>query len=46
MLSMLQIIGDKTNLTVPPTRYFFILTCMDARLDPAKFVGLAVSNSR
>jgi len=33
--------GDKTNLPVPPARYFSILTCMDARLDPAKFAGLA-----
>ena len=33
--------GDKANLLVPPGRYFSILTCMDARLDPAKFAGLA-----
>ena len=26
---------------MPPTRQFAILTCMDARLDPAKFAGLA-----
>ncbi|WP_417349450.1 beta-class carbonic anhydrase [Ferrimonas sp.] len=26
---------------MPPARQFAILTCMDARLDPAKFAGLA-----
>lgn len=33
--------GDKGNLTIPPRRRFAILTCMDARLDPAKFAGLS-----
>src|SRR5882757_14736 len=33
--------GDKANLPMPPGRQFAILTCMDARLDPAKFAGLA-----
>jgi carbonic anhydrase len=33
--------GDKANLTMPPARGFVVLTCMDARLDPAKFAGLA-----
>lgn len=33
--------GDKANLPVPPGRGFAILTCMDARLDPAKYAGLA-----
>ncbi len=32
--------GDKANLAAPPARRFAILTCMDARLDPAKFAGL------
>jgi len=32
--------GDKANLRMPPARRFAILTCMDARLDPAKFAGL------
>ncbi len=32
--------GDKGNLEMPPARHFAILTCMDARLDPAKFAGL------
>ena len=33
--------GDRARLAMPPTRHFAILTCMDARLDPAKFAGLA-----
>lgn len=33
--------GDKKDLAMPPKRRFSILTCMDARLDPAKFSGLA-----
>lgn len=33
--------GEKANLPMPPGRHFLILTCMDARLDPAKFAGLS-----
>src|SRR6185312_13495802 len=33
--------GDKGSLALPPARRFAILTCMDARLDPAKCAGLA-----
>ena len=33
--------GAKASLAMPPARRFAILTCMDARLDPAKFAGLA-----
>jgi carbonic anhydrase len=33
--------GDKATLPMPPGRHFTILTCMDARLDPAKYAGLA-----
>ena len=33
--------GNKSNLPMPPGRGFAILTCMDARLDPAKYAGLA-----
>ncbi|MEP6904108.1 MAG: carbonic anhydrase, partial [Actinomycetota bacterium] len=33
--------GDKKDLALPPARGFTILTCMDARLDPAKYAGLA-----
>jgi carbonic anhydrase len=33
--------GDKGDLALPPARRFAILTCMDARLDPAKYAGLS-----
>jgi carbonic anhydrase len=33
--------GDKGKLTIPPAKRIAILTCMDARLDPAKYAGLA-----
>lgn len=33
--------GEKGNLALPPARRFAILTCMDARLDPAKYAGLS-----
>jgi carbonic anhydrase len=33
--------GEKAGLALPPARGFAILTCMDARLDPAKYAGLA-----
>ncbi|MDR3205529.1 MAG: carbonic anhydrase [Candidatus Methanoplasma sp.] len=33
--------GDKGSLPLPPGRKFAILTCMDARLDPAKYAGLS-----
>ncbi|MFQ4136936.1 beta-class carbonic anhydrase [Nodosilinea sp. PGN35] len=33
--------GDKGSLPMPPGRRFAVLTCMDARLDPAKFAGLS-----
>lgn len=33
--------GEKGKLPAPPGRRFAVLTCMDARLDPAKFAGLA-----
>ncbi len=33
--------GAKSELALPPARGFAILTCMDARLDPAKYAGLA-----
>jgi len=32
--------GDKGDLALPPARRFAILTCMDARLDPARYAGL------
>ncbi len=33
--------GEKSQLALPPARGFAILTCMDARLDPAQYAGLA-----
>ncbi len=33
--------GEKGKLPLPPARRFAILTCMDARLDPAKYAGLS-----
>jgi carbonic anhydrase len=33
--------GSKKDLALPPARGFAILTCMDARLDPAKYAGLS-----
>ncbi len=33
--------GGKGELALPPGRHFAILTCMDARLDPAKYAGLS-----
>jgi carbonic anhydrase len=32
--------GGKASLAMPPARHFAVLTCMDARLDPAKYAGL------
>jgi len=31
---------EKGDLPMPPGRRFAVVTCMDARLDPAKFLGL------
>ena len=33
--------GALAGLPLPPARGFAILTCMDARLDPAKYAGLS-----
>jgi len=33
------------GLPMPPGRKFAVVTCMDARLDPAKFLGLAVGDA-
>ena len=33
--------GKKGDLAMPRARQFAVLTCMDARLDPAKFAGLS-----
>ena len=32
--------GDKGKLAIPPARGIAILTCMDARIDPARLAGL------
>jgi carbonic anhydrase len=36
-----QTFGEKGKLALPPARQFAILTCMDARIDPAKVTGLS-----
>src|SRR5204863_6396108 len=33
--------GSKSELALPSARRLAILTCMDARLDPAKYAGLS-----
>src|SRR3989454_7511067 len=33
--------GDKGKFPLPPARKFAILTCLDARLQPSKYAGLA-----
>lgn len=33
--------GAKAELALPPARQFAVLTCMDARIDPAKLAGLS-----
>ena len=33
------------ELPLPPARHFAILTCMDARLHPSKYAGLAVGDA-
>ena len=33
--------GEKAKLALPPAKRIAIVTCMDARLDPAKYAGLA-----
>jgi carbonic anhydrase len=33
--------GDKAKLPIPPARRLAVLTCMDARIDPARLAGLA-----
>jgi carbonic anhydrase len=38
--------GAKTDLGLPPARRFAILTCMDARLEPAKYAGLAEGDAQ
>jgi carbonic anhydrase len=35
----------KGDLPMPPGRKFAVVTCMDARLDPARFLGLEVGDA-
>lgn len=39
--SYVKTFGDKGKLALPPARQLAILTCMDARIDPAKVAGLS-----
>jgi len=36
---------DQGGLPAPPARHVAVLTCMDARLHPAKFLGLAIGDA-
>src|SRR6266702_8845647 len=36
---------SKGNLPMPPGRHVAVLTCMDARLDPARFLGLEIGDA-
>lgn len=36
---------DRGDVPLPPSRRLAILTCMDARLDPARFLGLAIGDA-
>lgn len=36
---------DEGDLPMPPARHVAVLTCMDARLHPAKFLGLEVGDA-
>jgi carbonic anhydrase len=37
---------EKARLGLPPARRFAILTCMNARLDPAKYAGLSEGDAQ
>jgi carbonic anhydrase len=36
---------DQANLEIPPSRGIVVLTCIDARLDPAKMLGLELGEA-
>jgi carbonic anhydrase len=36
---------DRGDLPMPPARHFAVVTCMDARLDPARFLGLDIGDA-
>jgi carbonic anhydrase len=35
---------NKSDLVMPPARKVAIVTCMDARIDPAKILGLEIGD--
>ena len=37
--------GNKSNLSAPPSKRLAVLTCMDARLEPLKFLGLELGDA-
>lgn len=37
--------GEKSELGAPPKRRLAVLTCMDARLEPLKFLGLELGDA-
>jgi len=37
--------GNKSDLEIPPVRRLAVLTCMDARLEPMKFLGLELGDA-
>jgi carbonic anhydrase len=36
---------DKGSLPMPPAKQFVVLTCMDARLHPEKFLGMEIGDA-
>jgi carbonic anhydrase len=36
---------DKGELEIPPARNIAVLTCIDARIDPAKALGLEIGDA-
>jgi len=36
---------DRGDLPMPPARHLAVVTCMDARLDPARFLGLDIGDA-
>ena len=37
--------GNKSDLEIPPVRRLAVLTCMDTRLEPMKFLGLELGDA-
>lgn len=38
-------VEERANLAAPPSRHIAILTCMDARLDPLRDLGLGIGDA-